>query len=265
MCVRLCFCLLLFRCSSSSHAYCFAWLTFYLYRIAIVTQVQKLQYDISCFFKERQSFLILTDFCSLFTSLLERLLEMENTGTEQELGSSSTEVFKLPGEPAIVINGVPDISPSDGTLVLCNTVNDAELSGNTIFGEWLEGRTVQKLFGGQYYSGLVTEFDKDAGWYRVVYDDGDFEDLDWRELEEVLLPMDITVPLRSLALKTIRKNKKLVNKSGKNVGQSRNYQAKNLGSKGKKIAEHDEASLTKFNSSLQLWTGGGGTISKDDE
>lgn len=187
---------------------------------------------------------------------------MENTCTERESGSSSTEVFKLPGEPAIVINGVPDISPSDIIPALCNTVNDAELSGNTVFGEWLEGRAVQKLFGEHYYSGLITEFDKDAGWYRVVYDDGDFEDLDWRELEEVLLPMDITVPLRSLALKTIRKSKKLVNKSGKNVTQSRNYQAKSLGSKGKKIAEHDEASLTNFNSSQQVL---GGAISKDDE
>ncbi|XP_062167175.1 dirigent protein 17-like [Alnus glutinosa] len=190
---------------------------------------------------------------------------MENTGTEQELGSSSTEVFKLPGEPAILINGVPDISPCDSTPVLCNTVNDAELSGNTVFGEWLEGRTVLKLFGEHYYSGMVAEFDKDAGWYRVVYDDGDFEDLDWHELEEVLLPLDITVPLRSLALKTIRKNKKLVNRSGKNVPQSRNYQAKNLGSKAKKIAEHDEASLTVFNSSQQVSAGGRGTISKEDE
>ncbi|KAG2685688.1 hypothetical protein I3843_10G130900 [Carya illinoinensis] len=170
---------------------------------------------------------------------------MENTDTEQETESSSRGVFKLLGEPAIVINGVPHMPPNNSTPVLSNTVNNAELNGNTVFGDWLEGRTVQKLFGEQYYSGMVTEFDKESGWYRVVYEDGDFEDLDWNELEEVLLPLDITVPLRSLALKTIRRSKKVVNKSGKGVGHSRISKAKNVASKGKKISEHEEAKVDK--------------------
>uniref|UniRef100_M4DDL8 PTM/DIR17-like Tudor domain-containing protein n=1 Tax=Brassica campestris TaxID=3711 RepID=M4DDL8_BRACM len=34
----------------------------------------------------------------------------------------------------------------------------------------------------------------------VEYEDGDSEELDWSELEEVLLPMDVTVPLRSISL-----------------------------------------------------------------
>ena len=43
---------------------------------------------------------------------------------------------------------------------------------------------------GRYYSGTVMEFDKQSGWYRVLYEDGDSEDLDWQELEEVLLPLN---------------------------------------------------------------------------
>ncbi|KAK9985399.1 hypothetical protein SO802_030350 [Lithocarpus litseifolius] len=167
---------------------------------------------------------------------------MENTSTEQEPESSSTGIFKLPGEPAIVINGVPNVSAIDSTPVLGNTVNDAERNRNTSFGDWLEGRVVQKLFGNRYFSGVVTEFDKEAGWYRVVYEDGDFEDLDWHELEEVLQPLDITVPLRSLALKTNKKIQKLLHKSGKNVAQPRARQVKHVGSRGKKIVEYRDAS-----------------------
>lgn len=167
---------------------------------------------------------------------------MENTSTEQEPESSSTGIFKLPGEPAIVINGVPNVSAIDSTPVLGNTVNDAERNRNTAFGDWLEGRVVQKLFGNQYFSGVVTEFDKEAGWYRVVYEDGDFEDLDWHELEEVLQPLDITVPLRSLALKTNKKIQKLLHKSGKNGAQSQARRVKHVGSRGKNIVEYREAS-----------------------
>ena len=92
---------------------------------------------------------------------------MENTSTEQEPESSSTGIFKLPGEPAIVINGVPNVSAIDSTPVLGNTVNDAERNRNTSFGDWLEGRVVQKLFGNRYFSGVVTEFDEKragTGW-----------------------------------------------------------------------------------------------------
>ena len=72
---------------------------------------------------------------------------MENSSIEQEPESSSTGIFKLSGEPAIVINGVPNVSASDSTPVLSNTVNDAEINRNSGFGDWLEGRGVQKLFG----------------------------------------------------------------------------------------------------------------------
>lgn len=47
-----------------------------------------------------------------------------------------------------------------------------------------------EVIGGQFYNGKVTEFDEAAGWYSVVYDDGDLEDLEWHELQELLQPLD---------------------------------------------------------------------------
>ncbi|KMT06165.1 hypothetical protein BVRB_7g162380 [Beta vulgaris subsp. vulgaris] len=141
---------------------------------------------------------------------------------ESNLESLSATIFELPGEPAVVINGVPDvdvdhvniiqgISLADGisrTENFYNSTSDTGKPRNTGFGVWLEGRLVRKLFGQRYYTGTVTEFDKESGWYRVVYEDGDFEDLEWHELQDVLQPLDITMPLKSLALKIIRKSQK---------------------------------------------------------
>lgn len=126
---------------------------------------------------------------------------MENTGSiKQEAPSLPLGIFEIPGEPAVVINGVPDEPQTD-----CMIAKDEPISSVTVgSGEWLEGRQVRKFFYGQYYSGTVTKFDKESGWYRVAYEDGDSEDLDWAELEEVLLPLDVTAPLRSVALWIIK-------------------------------------------------------------
>ncbi|EOA25488.1 hypothetical protein CARUB_v10018827mg [Capsella rubella] len=113
---------------------------------------------------------------------------MENTGSiKQEALSLLPGIFEIPGEPAVVINGVPDEPQTD-----CMVAKDEPVtaSGTVGSGEWLVGREVRKFFLGHYYSGVVTKFDKQSGWYRVEYEDGDSEDLDWSELEEVLLPLD---------------------------------------------------------------------------
>lgn len=118
-------------------------------------------------------------------------------------------VYEIPGEPAVVINGVPKENPNCITLVPSNSnKEDNEPQKEKGCGEWLEGREVQKLFGERYYRGSVIQFDKETGWYRVEYEDGDSEDLDWIELEEVLLPVDIAVPLKTLALKLLNKDQK---------------------------------------------------------
>ncbi|KAL1313623.1 hypothetical protein HN51_040213 [Arachis hypogaea] len=142
---------------------------------------------------------------------------MEEKGNEQGSNVSAVGVFEIPGEPAIVINGVPEITPSDKT----DSVHNA--SGGTVeeaytpldLGEWFEGREVRKWFMGRYYSGTVMEFDKQTGWYRVLYEDGDSEDLDWHELEEVLVPLDVTTTLKALAQRVVKKGKKYAHKSGK--------------------------------------------------
>ncbi|GAB2226923.1 hypothetical protein Droror1_Dr00008721 [Drosera rotundifolia] len=130
----------------------------------------------------------------------------------------TTGVYELPGEPIILINGVPDAAPKDPDFTASNDKTEAETPRITGFGEWLEGREVRKFFGGKYYPGTVTEYDKETGWYRVVYEDGDFEDLEWHELREVLQPLDVSVPLRTLALRIIRKIQKSNLSSGKKKG-----------------------------------------------
>lgn len=174
----------------------------------------------------------------------------ENTNKEQEVEHSSSAaaaVYEIPGEPAIVIDGMLVIPPSDGPLALSDAVTDVESHGNMRFGEWLVGREVQKLFGDQYYSGTVTEFDEESGWWRVVYEDGDLEDLEWNELEQVLLPLDIMVPLKSLALKTLKKIKKPVQKSTSGEAQppkGPKQKTKHSGSKGKKVSAPEDVPMT---------------------
>uniref|UniRef100_A0ACD5VSC1 Uncharacterized protein n=1 Tax=Avena sativa TaxID=4498 RepID=A0ACD5VSC1_AVESA len=114
--------------------------------------------------------------------------------------SETASVVKVPREPAIIINGVPDLPP-DCQSGSQSTVRDAPKSRvDPRFGEWLEGRKVKKLFGDQYYVGKVVKYESQSNWYSVVYDDGDQEDLEWDELEEILLPLDITIPLKTLVM-----------------------------------------------------------------
>ncbi|XP_022767454.1 dirigent protein 17-like [Durio zibethinus] len=167
-------------------------------------------------------------------------MEKKSMGAESECG-----VYELPGEPAVVINGVPEVNPNCNTLVLSDVnKEDGESQKDKGCGEWLEGREVQKLFGEKYYYGSVIQFDKETGWYRVEYEDGDAEDLDWHELEEVLLPVDITIPLKTVALKLLKKNQKapIHNAPGQLVPSGSAIQkAKHVGKKEKTSQAHGEA------------------------
>ncbi|CAO2182424.1 unnamed protein product [Urochloa humidicola] len=117
-------------------------------------------------------------------------------GKEAEAAS----VIKVAREPAIIINGVPDLPPDRTAGAQPEVKNDTESQVDPRFGEWLEGRKVRKLFGDTYYVGKVAKYDSESNWYNIIYDDGDQEDLEWSELETVLLPLDITVPLRTLVI-----------------------------------------------------------------
>ncbi|XP_062225318.1 uncharacterized protein LOC133923991 [Phragmites australis] len=114
--------------------------------------------------------------------------------------SESASAIKIAREPAIIINGVPDLPPNCTSVAQAEVKNDAESQVDPRFGEWLEGRKVGKLFGDTYYVGKVVKYDSESNWYNVVYNDGDQEDLEWCELEEVLLPLDITIPLKTLVM-----------------------------------------------------------------
>ncbi|XP_058740348.1 dirigent protein 17-like [Vicia villosa] len=132
----------------------------------------------------------------------------EDKGNKQESNAFATEVYTVPGEPAVVINGVPEIVGASSIVSSCDTLSVFDKDGNMGLGDWFVGRDIQKLFMGSYYSGKVTEYDKENGWYRVKYEDGDTEDLDWLELKEVLRPMDVTVSLKTLVNKVIRNHTK---------------------------------------------------------
>ncbi|CAM8923362.1 hypothetical protein QQ045_021554 [Rhodiola kirilowii] len=147
---------------------------------------------------------------------------MDNCQQKQHPEILPTGVFELPGEPAIVINGVPELTSCEGTTAPSDVSSAKEPPRDPGFGKWLEGREVRKLFNGVVYAGTVTKFDSETGWYRVEYEDGDAEDLTWTELELVLQPLDITIPLKTLAQKVLKRSLKAPppQKAGK-VGRPR--------------------------------------------
>ncbi|KAI7736795.1 hypothetical protein M8C21_011230, partial [Ambrosia artemisiifolia] len=162
---------------------------------------------------------------------------MEMTLIKEDNPDSPTSgIYEIPGEPALVINGVPPVCTSENdNLILCKVGSDVDSKMSDSFGGWFEGREVQKLFGGGLFNGKVTEFDKETGWYRVVYEDGDFEDLEWHELQEVLIPLDVTIPLKTLASKVIKKRQKDDKKSGRSVTKTKIRQRKGLSSGAEKV------------------------------
>lgn len=151
---------------------------------------------------------------------------METTQKEDNTVSLTPGIYEIPGEPATVINGVPPVC-DNSSLLASEVESDIDLNVNQCLSGWLEGREVQKLFEGNFYNGKVTTFDKESGWYRVVYEDGDFEDLELHELQEVLQPLDVTISLKTLASKYIKKRQKHDKKSGKSAIKPQSTNIKN--------------------------------------
>ncbi|KAL5712403.1 hypothetical protein ACHQM5_014582 [Ranunculus cassubicifolius] len=128
---------------------------------------------------------------------------MESACKELQPHPRPTDVYEIPGEPATVIDGFPNLDHNDQSALCIATESETlKCSG---LGEWMDGREVQKKFGKQVYSGSVVSFDKETSWYRVVYVDGDYEDLWWHELQEILVPLDISISLKTLATKRLKK------------------------------------------------------------
>jgi hypothetical protein len=64
-------------------------------------------------------------------------------------------------------------------------------------GEALIGRSVVKKFSRKKYIGRIVAYDPNTRWYKVVYEDGDEEELEWKELEPILVPLNGSLPAAS--------------------------------------------------------------------
>ncbi|KAJ1286104.1 hypothetical protein BS78_03G327800 [Paspalum vaginatum] len=148
---------------------------------------------------------------------------MEEADGKQE--SEAASVIKVAREPAIIINGAPNLTRDCTASSQSEVKNDTESHVDPRFGAWLEGRKVRKLFGDTYYIGKVAKYDNESNWYNVIYDDGDQEDLEWCELEEILLPLDITVPLKTLVMEKCKLQGSVPDFSRPKVGRPRKVYA----------------------------------------
>lgn len=111
-------------------------------------------------------------------------------------------VFEVPSEPITIINGVPNVTLVQDTGVLDITSNpESDDDNDPCFGNWLEGREVQKKVQNKIHLGKVEKYNENENWYRVVYQDRSSEDLNWEKLEEILVPLDISIPITTLAAK----------------------------------------------------------------
>ncbi|MCO5571173.1 hypothetical protein L7F22_024907 [Adiantum nelumboides] len=59
-----------------------------------------------------------------------------------------------------------------------------------LVGAKLVGRKTKKDFGGQFYYGEIIHYDNRVKYYKVRYEDGDEEELEWGELAPTLLPQE---------------------------------------------------------------------------
>ncbi|MCO5609055.1 hypothetical protein L7F22_063276 [Adiantum nelumboides] len=116
----------------------------------------------------------------------------------------ATEVTALgaAGElPAEVDNGLPDVLTSDGVEVkvpdatnaaeIIDTAQKSELGGGGLEVtdeeiSAIKGQKVVKKFGRKNFEGEVVDFDPETKWFKVVYEDGDDEDLELLEVKEIL-------------------------------------------------------------------------------
>ncbi|KAK4724461.1 hypothetical protein R3W88_027240 [Solanum pinnatisectum] len=137
-------------------------------------------------------------------------------------------VFEILGELTVVINGLPPISLGVDTFSPLPTVIDAaEESLDTVIGPWFEGREVRKLFGNKYYYGEITEFDGEVGRFKVKYENGNSEELEWNELDQVHQPLNLNIPLTTISTKSIRRKHRSIQKSRKSKGGTTNEGVKN--------------------------------------
>ncbi|KAI5082104.1 hypothetical protein GOP47_0001847 [Adiantum capillus-veneris] len=57
-------------------------------------------------------------------------------------------------------------------------------------GKDLVGMKVKKKFGNEFFEGKVVEYEPDLNWYKVMYEDGDEEELDLKEVRKLVSEVD---------------------------------------------------------------------------
>eukprot|EP00897_Mesotaenium_endlicherianum_P011040 jgi/Mesen1/9965/ME000072S09375 len=85
------------------------------------------------------------------------------------------------GKPA----GVEEVTAADEVLTAIETA--AKDEGTLGGGSALVGRKLKKRFGRKFFKGEVKGWDQGDLWYHIEYEDGDTEDLHWKELEPLLV------------------------------------------------------------------------------
>ncbi|KAG0626122.1 hypothetical protein M758_2G103800 [Ceratodon purpureus] len=123
----------------------------------------------------------------------------------QQLFSTATEVVAAPGEPAIVVTDTTAATVTmihDGNYGNGNTAtepkeDDKAPAVNHGDGATLVGRLVVKKFKRTKYAGEVVAYDPECKWYKVKYDDDDEEELEFKELEPLLVEADEAEAVRA--------------------------------------------------------------------
>ncbi|KAJ7521893.1 hypothetical protein O6H91_19G073200 [Diphasiastrum complanatum] len=136
-------------------------------------------------------------------------------GMQQEgsnIAPATEYVSGVAGEAVLVVEGVgggedrtvvlvdtPQQPTSENVLPSAQEGKDDKTDSNKFHGDGagLMNRKVQKRFGRKLFHGEVTGFDSDTKWYKVIYEDGDREDLWWDELEPILVPLGGPITLTS--------------------------------------------------------------------
>eukprot|EP01018_Ginkgo_biloba_P003509 Gb_39982 [translate_table: standard] len=109
-----------------------------------------------------------------------------------EVGSKQAKKGKIDVDPSVgrstrsklETGGTPesDIRREKENLTL--SASNAKKGGRAGRGMDLIGRKMQKAFNGKKYSGEIVGYEK---FYKVMYEDGDVEELTWKELEPLLM------------------------------------------------------------------------------
>eukprot|EP01018_Ginkgo_biloba_P005352 Gb_11614 [translate_table: standard] len=107
--------------------------------------------------------------------------------TRRNSASSASNLEAVSGSNENVENSIPEFHDSAKSESLESSDKKVPPQGG---GVDLIGRKTRKDFGGRFYEGEVVGYDFKAKYYKVKYEDGDEEELEWSELEPTLLPLD---------------------------------------------------------------------------